>query len=52
MNPQHWLPTTVVWKTFVWNYFVAKNIREKFFAVRSTHENILTTNKVAIAIAL
>ena len=22
---------TVVWKIFVWNYFVVKNFREKFF---------------------
>ena len=34
----------VVWKIFVWNYFVVRNIREKNFRglVPSTHENILT----------
>ena len=36
--------STVVWKIFVWNYFVVENVRENNFRslVTNTHENILT----------
>ena len=42
---------TVVWKIFIWNIFVAKNIQEKFSWFSSTHENILTTNEITSYVA-
>ena len=35
---------TVLWKFLVWNYFVDRNIWEKFLWFLSTNENYLKTD--------